>query len=82
MKVPAFLFGGGDVSETVVLLDQATVVHPYRYESPTGGVFGTIPSFMVQGTVFFHRWILRPLWQCAFRGAVHGEPKHARATEL
>ncbi len=43
---------GGDVSETVVLLDQATVVHPYRYESPTGGVFGTIPSFMVQGTVF------------------------------
>ena len=43
---------GGDVSETVVLLDQATVVHPYRYESPTGGVFGTISPFMVQGTVF------------------------------
>ena len=43
---------GGDVSETVVLLDQATVVHPYRYESPTGGVFGTIPPFMVQGTAF------------------------------
>ena len=43
---------GGDVSETVVLLDQATVVHPYRYESPTGGVFGTISPFMVQGTAF------------------------------
>ena len=43
---------GGDVSETVVLLDQATVVHPYKYESPTGGVFGTIPPFMVRGTAF------------------------------
>ena len=43
---------GGDVSETVILLDQATVVHPYKYESPTGGVFGTIPPFMVKGTAF------------------------------
>ena len=43
---------GGDVSETVILLDQATVLHPYKYESPTGGVFGTIPPFMVQGTAF------------------------------
>ena len=43
---------GGDVSEAVILLDQATVVHPYKYESPTGGVFGTIPPFMVQGTAF------------------------------
>lgn len=43
---------GGDVSETVILLDQATVTHPYKYESPTGGVFGTIPPFMVRGTVF------------------------------
>lgn len=43
---------GGDVSETVILLDQATVVHPYKFESPTGGVFGTIPPFMVSGTVF------------------------------
>ena len=43
---------GGDVGETVILLDQATVVHPYKYESPTGGVFGTIPPFMVQGTAF------------------------------
>ena len=43
---------GGDVSETVILLDQTTVVHPYKYESPTGGVFGTISPFMVQGTTF------------------------------
>ncbi|MDI6779095.1 MAG: carboxypeptidase-like regulatory domain-containing protein [Bacteroidota bacterium] len=43
---------GGDVSETVILLDQATVVHPYKYESPTGGFFGTIPPFLVSGTFF------------------------------
>jgi len=43
---------GGDISETVTLLDQATVVHPYRFESPTGGVFGAIPPFLVGGTVF------------------------------
>ena len=43
---------GGDVSETVLLLDQATVAHPYKYESPTGGVFGTIPPFLVGGTYF------------------------------
>lgn len=43
---------GGDVSETKVLLDQATVHYPYRYESPTGGVFGTIPPFLVSGTHF------------------------------
>lgn len=43
---------GGDVTETVTLLDQATVVHPYKYESPTGGVFGTINPFLVSGTFF------------------------------
>lgn len=43
---------GGDVSETLILLDQATVTHPYKYESPTGGAFGTISPFMVKGTVF------------------------------
>lgn len=43
---------GGDVSETVTILDQATVVHPYRWESPTGGVFGTIAPFLVRGTFF------------------------------
>jgi len=43
---------GGDVSETVTILDQATVAHPYRYESPTGGTFGTITPFLVKGTFF------------------------------
>lgn len=43
---------GGDVSETVVLLDQATVAHPYQYESPTGGFFGSIPPFLTDGTAF------------------------------
>ncbi len=43
---------GGDVSEVSFLLDQAPVVHPYKYESPTGGVFGTIPPFLVSGTHF------------------------------
>ncbi|MFQ5605857.1 MAG: TonB-dependent receptor domain-containing protein [bacterium] len=43
---------GGDVSETTTILDQATVVHPYRYESPTGGTFGTITPFLVSGTFF------------------------------
>ena len=43
---------GGDVDETVLHLDQATVIHPYKYESPTGGVFGTIPPFLVDGTYF------------------------------
>lgn len=43
---------GGDANETVSLLDQATIVHPYRYESPSGGAFGTIPPFFVSGTMF------------------------------
>lgn len=43
---------GGDVEETVIMLDQATVVHPYRYESPGGGAFGTIPPFLVNGIFF------------------------------
>jgi len=43
---------GGDVSEVSFILDQASVVHPYKYESPTGGVFGTIPPFLVSGTYF------------------------------
>ncbi len=43
---------GGDVNETMVILDQATVVHPYKYESPTGGYFGIIPPFLISGTNF------------------------------
>ena len=43
---------GGDVSETQTLLDGAPLAHPYRYESPTGGSFGTVPTFLVDGTQF------------------------------
>ncbi|MCS7210981.1 MAG: TonB-dependent receptor [Chloroherpetonaceae bacterium] len=47
---------GGDVSETLTLLDQATVTYPYRFQTPQtgsgGGLFGTIPPFLVSGTVF------------------------------
>lgn len=43
---------GGDLSETLIILDQATLSHPYKFESPTGGVFGVIPPFMIQKTAF------------------------------
>ncbi len=43
---------GGDVTETKTLLDQATVHHPYRYESPAGGSFGAVRPFLVDGTQF------------------------------
>ncbi len=43
---------GGDVSETVMLLDGAVLSHPYKYESPTGGFFGTISPFLLKGTYF------------------------------
>jgi vitamin B12 transporter len=43
---------GGDVSETMILLDQATLVHPYKFESPTGGFLGVIPPFLVGSTFF------------------------------
>ncbi|MCS3631492.1 hypothetical protein GGP55_002098 [Salinibacter ruber] len=43
---------GGDVTETKTLLDQATVYHPYRYESPAGGSFGAVRPFLVGGTTF------------------------------
>ncbi|MFQ6093063.1 MAG: TonB-dependent receptor domain-containing protein [bacterium] len=43
---------GGEVTEVVVFLDQATVAHPYKYESPAGGFFGTINPFLLKGTYF------------------------------
>jgi hypothetical protein len=43
---------GGDVSETTVILDQATLSHPYKYESDTGGYFGMISPFLLSGTYF------------------------------
>ena len=43
---------GGDASETVILLDGARLLQPYRFESPLGGVFGTVSPFLVGGTRF------------------------------
>jgi vitamin B12 transporter len=43
---------GGEVSETKFILDGANVYHPYRYESPTGGFFGTFNPFLLKGTFF------------------------------
>jgi len=43
---------GGDVSETLTLLDRATVSYPYRYSSPTGGFFGTFDPFLLDGIRF------------------------------
>lgn len=43
---------GGDVSETAIYLDGALITHPYRYESPTGGFFGTFSPFLLKGTYF------------------------------
>jgi len=43
---------GGDVSETVTILDGAVINHPYKHESPTGGYFGTFNPFLLKGTFF------------------------------
>lgn len=43
---------GGEVTETKFILDGAEVTHPYRYESPTGGFFGTFTPFLLKGTYF------------------------------
>ncbi len=43
---------GGMPSETRTLIDGAFVSHPYKYESPTDGAFGTIPPFLVARSSF------------------------------
>jgi vitamin B12 transporter len=43
---------GGDVSETKTLINDATVLSPYRYESPTGGFFGSFDPFLLDGIAF------------------------------
>ncbi|MGA2261128.1 MAG: TonB-dependent receptor [Acidobacteriota bacterium] len=40
---------GGDVSETATYLDHARLFHPYRYETPTGGFFGTVDPYLISG---------------------------------
>ncbi|MCK4329338.1 TonB-dependent receptor [candidate division WOR-3 bacterium] len=43
---------GGEVIETKFILDGAEISHPYRYESPTGGFFGTFSPFLLKGIYF------------------------------
>src|SRR5215471_19030381 len=43
---------GGDSSEVLVLLDDAVVVHPYRAETPGGGLFGSVEPFLLEGASF------------------------------
>lgn len=43
---------GGDVAETRVFLNDALVLSPYRYESPTGGFFGAFDPFLLDGIAF------------------------------
>jgi vitamin B12 transporter len=43
---------GGDVTETKTLLDQAPLHHPFQFESPTGGSFGAVRPFLLDGTQF------------------------------
>jgi vitamin B12 transporter len=44
---------GGHVSETIMQIDGARIIHPYRYESPSGGFFGTITPFLTKGSAFY-----------------------------
>ena len=43
---------GGDPSETVILIDQAAVYHPYTYESAYGGLFSNINTGAVKSIYF------------------------------
>jgi hypothetical protein len=43
---------GGDVAETRVFLNEAVVLSPYRYESPTGGFSGAFDPFLLDGIYF------------------------------
>ena len=40
---------GGDASEVATYLDRALLDHPYRNETPSGGFFGTVDAFALQG---------------------------------
>ncbi len=43
---------GGDPSETLVLVDQASLYNPYTYESPYGGLFSNLNTAAVGGMYF------------------------------
>ncbi|MEM1117798.1 MAG: TonB-dependent receptor [Bacteroidota bacterium] len=43
---------GGDVAETAVVLDGATLLQPYQFESPQGGARSAVSPWLVRGTRF------------------------------
>ena len=43
---------GGDPSEVLTMLDNAVLYHPYRYETVTGGIRGTVDPFLTSGIAF------------------------------
>lgn len=43
---------GGDPLETITLIDQASLNHPYTYESSYGGLFSNINSSNIKGMYF------------------------------
>lgn len=40
---------GGDVAETATYLGRSFLAHPYRFETPTGGYFGSVGTLQLQG---------------------------------
>ena len=43
---------GGDSNEVLTMLDQAVLYHPYRYETVTGGIRGTVDPFLTSEIAF------------------------------
>lgn len=43
---------GGDSNEVLTMLDEAVLYHPYRYETVTGGIRGTVDPFLTQAISF------------------------------
>jgi len=43
---------GGDPGETITLLDQASLYHPYTYESSYGGLFSNLNTNTIKGMFF------------------------------
>ncbi|MGD8305745.1 MAG: TonB-dependent receptor [Ignavibacteria bacterium] len=43
---------GGDPNETITLLDQASLYHPFTYESAYGGLFSNINTETIKGMFF------------------------------
>lgn len=43
---------GGDPNETITLLDQASLYHPFTYESAYGGLFSNINTETIKGIFF------------------------------